>query len=443
MKNQKPKGPANTPGFSSRRAATRLVHAVLSQGQPLDDALDQPNAFADLDARDRALTRAIASTTLRRLGTIRAALARFMRKPVEPRGPIEAILATGAAQILYMDVPDHAAVGLAVDQANASREARPFAALVNAVLRSIARERETVLAEIADPVRDVPEWMQAARERAWGADAARAIAAAERVEAALDITVKEDPQGWAQRLGGTVLPTGTVRLLPEAPVTALEGFDDGAWWVQDAAASLPARLLAVKPGERVADLCAAPGGKTAQLALAGADVVAVDRSGARLKRLQANFARLGLEAQVMVADAATLEGEPFDAILLDAPCTSTGTIRRHPDVAWLKTAEDVATLAALQARLLDRAAALLKPGGRLVYSTCSLEPEEGEEQIAALLARNPDLARSLVSAEEVGGMTDILNTRGEVRTLPSHLPNAEPRLGGMDGFFAARLVRAG
>jgi 16S rRNA (cytosine967-C5)-methyltransferase len=442
MKPRNHKSPA-TPGFSSRRAATRLVHAVLHDGQSLDDALDQPGAFAELEGRDRALARAIASTTLRRLGSLRLALARFMRKRVEPRGPIEAILLTGAAQILHMDVPDHAAVGLAVDQANGNRDARPFAPLVNAVLRNLVRERDAVLAELFDPALDVPEWMQAARVAQWGAERASAIAAAERIEPALDITVKADPADWAGRLGGVVLPTGTVRLLPEVPVVALEGYGEGAWWVQDAAAALPARLLRVKPGERVADLCAAPGGKTAQLALAGGDVLAVDRSAPRLKRLSANLDRLGLKAATRAADATALEADPFDAILLDAPCSSTGTIRRHPDVAWLKGPEDVAQLAALQARLLDRAVELLAPGGRLVYSTCSLERDEGEDQIAALLERRSDLRLDPITPDEVGGVADLIAEQGWLRTFPHHLPHAEPRLSGMDGFFAARLIRAG
>jgi 16S rRNA (cytosine967-C5)-methyltransferase len=226
-------------------------------------------------------------------------------------------------------------------------------------------------------------------------------------------------------------------------VTELEGFNSGEWWVQDAAAALPARLLNAGPGSRVADLCAAPGGKTAQIAAAGAEVTAVDRSAPRLRRLAENLKRLGLTVKTITADATTLEAEPFDAILLDAPCSATGTIRRHPDVAWLKSGNDITRLTQLQARLLDAAARLLKPGGTLVYSTCSLEPEEGERQIAALLARNPALERSPVTADEVGGHAEFITGLGELRTLPHHLPHAEPRLAGLDGFFAARLRARG
>jgi 16S rRNA (cytosine967-C5)-methyltransferase len=247
---------------------------------------------------------------------------------------------------------------------------------------------------------------------------------------------------WATVLDAILLPTGTVRLAAHGPVTALRGFEGGGWWVQDAAAALPARLFGPLSGRRVADLCAAPGGKTAQLAAAGASVVAVDRSASRIARLKENLVRLKLDAETVVADAASWHGAaPFDAVLLDAPCTATGTIRRHPDVAWLKRPDDIAALAALQARLLDNATALLKPGGTLVYSTCSLEPEEGEDQIAAVLARHPDLACLPIAPVEIGAQPSWINAAGELRTLPHFLPNADARLAGLDGFFAARLVK--
>ncbi len=434
--------PLPTQGLAARRAATQLVHGVLQRGRPLDEALDDPKGpLAALDPRDRGLARAIAGSSLRRLGSLRAAISKFLRKPLDPRGALESILLTGAAQILLMDVPDHAAVGLAVDQANGDRAARPFAPLVNAVLRNVARERDELVKLFEDPSGDVPDWLARRRETAWGPDAARAIAQAERGEPGLDITVKRDPAGWAEKLGGELLPTGTIRLIPHGPVFELPGFSEGEWWVQDTAASLPAKLLRAGPGRRVADLCAAPGGKTAQLAATGAEVVAVDRSAPRLRRLTENLKRLGLSAETVTADATAWQSEPFDGVLLDAPCSATGTIRRHPDVAWLKSGDDIGRLAALQARLLDAAARLVKPGGVLVYSTCSLEPEEGEEQIAALLSRNADLARDPISADEIGGETSFLTSLGELRTLPSHLPHAEPRMAGLDGFYAARLRR--
>jgi len=234
---------------------------------------------------------------------------------------------------------------------------------------------------------------------------------------------------------------GSLRLTSHQPVAELPGFAEGEWFIQDAAASLPAKLLAAHPGMKIADLCAAPGGKTAQIAATGAEVVAVDRSAERLKVLAANVHRLKLHAEIVVADAVNWRAGPFDAVLLDAPCLSTGTIRRHPDIAWIKKPRDLETLTRLQARLLDKAIELVKPGGTIVYSTCSLEPEENEMQIASLLRRSPRIERVAITPQEIGGIPELLNERGELRTLPSHLPAAESRLAGLDGFFAARLLR--
>jgi 16S rRNA (cytosine967-C5)-methyltransferase len=263
-------------------------------------------------------------------------------------------------------------------------------------------------------------------------------------EPSLDLTVKSEAAQWASRLHGEVLPTGTVRTLLHGSVTMLPGFAEGQWWVQDAAAALPARLFGDIAGKSIADLCAAPGGKTAQLVLAGAHVTALDRSPARVARLRENLARLSLEAETVVADAIEWPGpaDGFDGILIDAPCTSTGTIRRHPDVAWLRQESDIAALGALQQRLLRRSVTLLKPGGMLVYCTCSLEPEEGEGAVAALLAAEPSLRRVPIEAGEVAGLSEIITRDGDLRTLPCHLPHADPKLGGLDGFFAARLVKS-
>ena len=438
---------ASYPGLPARTAAATMLAEIAGAGHALDERFgaDEPGArLAALAPRDRALARSIATVALRRLGTIRQALGKLLDSGL-PKGAaaLEWVLVTGAAQILFLDVPDHAAVDLAVRAVRLDPKTAPFAALVNGVLRNMIRERETVTAGCTPLETDTPAWLAARWRKTYGAEQAGEIARMHGLEPTLDLTVKNDPEGWAKKLGGIVLPTGSVRLLSHTPVAELEGFAGGEWWVQDAAAALPARLLAPAPGMRVADLCAAPGGKCAQLAAMGAQVVAVDRSAERLKRLALNLERLKLTAESLVADAASVKAQPFDAILVDAPCTATGTIRRHPDVAWTKRSTDIASLALLQSRILDHAARLLKPGGRMVYCTCSLEPEEGEMQIFALLRRNPDLMRDPVLPSELAGLEGCINAQGELRTLPFHLQGSEPRLSGLDGFFAARLLRRG
>ena len=432
------------PGLAARVLATAAVADVAGGRHTLDERF-APDSLAmrapQMDDRDRALARSIATVSFRRLGSIRAALAQFLERGL-PRKAIglEWMLVTAAAQILFMDAPDHAAVDLAVKMVRRDPKTAPFASLANAVLRSLARAKDE-LANPADPWIDTPAWLAARWRKHFGQEAALAIVAAHRLEPTLDLTVRDDPEGWARRLGGAVLPTGSVRLDSHAPVPQLPGYAEGRWWVQDAAAALPARLLRATPQDRVADLCAAPGGKAAQLAATGARVVAVDKSAERMKRLAANLTRLKLSADMEVADALGYSAPVFDAVLLDAPCTATGTVRRHPDVAWTKRIADVATLAAAQAKMLDRAASVTRPGGRIVYCVCSLEPEEGEAQITALLRRNPDLERWPIEADEIGGLAECVNKAGELRTLPSHLPDVEPRRSGLDGFFAARLRR--
>lgn len=423
-----------------------IVTDVASGGHTLEERLNNESAtgrMAELDARDRALVRSIATVTLRRLGTIRTGLARFLEKGL-PRKAVglEWILATAAAQILFLDVPEYASVDLAIHAIKRDPKTAPFASLSNAILRNVVRHKDE-LASPGDPFIDTPSWLAARWRKAYGEDLATRIARSHSFEPTLDLTVKSDPAAWALKLGGLVLPNGSVRLTTHAAITELEGYQQGEWWVQDAAASLPARLLHAAAGEYVADLCAAPGGKTAQLALTGARVAALDRSAERMKRMAANLERLGLTADVSIGDVLNYDGGPFDAVLLDAPCTSTGTIRRHPDVAWTKRTSDIATMAAMQSKMLDRAFSLLRQGGRLVYSTCSLEPEEGEAQIAALLRRNPDAMRSPVTAAEIGGLDECITAAGEVRTLPAHLWSDDPRTAGLDGFFAARIERRG
>jgi 16S rRNA (cytosine967-C5)-methyltransferase len=434
------------PGFAARRIAADIIDNVLVRRRALDDQLDGAAAhpaIKTLSDRDRALMRRLVATVLRRLGTLRFVLSRLLDRGVPADSQrTETALMLGAAQILWMDVPDHAAVDLSVRLAQADRRAARHVGLVNAVLRRCAREGQALGEEAATHAADIPPWLFRRWAAAFGETSAREIAAAIRHEPALDITVKSDPAGWAERLHGDVLPTGSIRTPLHGAVTMLPGFDEGAWWVQDAAAALPARLLGDLRGKSVADLCAAPGGKTAQLVQAGAEVTAVDRSPSRNKRLQENLARLNLAAEVIVADAAEWMHAPFDAVLLDAPCTATGTIRRHPDIAWLKQEQDIATLTALQDRLLRQAMTLLKGGGTLVYCTCSLEPEEGELAVERLLGSESALRRAPIGAAEVAGRAELITPAGDLRTLPCHLPHADPRMAGMDGFFAARLIKA-
>ncbi len=438
-------GGATAPGRAARDAAVALLAAVVDQGRTLDSLLDGETglaAYRNLPDRDRRLAHAIAATALRRHGETAAILSQLVARPPGKRtGPLMRIVEIAAVQILYMGVADHAAVATALDQVGDDHLARHFKGLANAVLRRLAREREAILAGLDGPRLATPDWLWDRWTAAYGETTTRAIAAAHLVEPSLDLSVKSDPEGWAEKLGGIVLPSGSVRLVPAGPIDALPGFAEGAWWVQDAAAAIAPKLLGDARGKRVADLCAAPGGKTAALAAAGADVTAVDISAERLKRLAANLDRLQLRAETVAADILDwTPAEPFDAVLLDAPCTATGTIRRHPDIAWLKKAADIAALAALQAKMIERAAAFLRPGGTLLYCTCSLEPEEGEAQMRWALAAGK-WTLSPVAPDEVAGMAAILTPDRAVRTLPSHLPNDNPRLAGLDGFFMMRLVR--
>jgi 16S rRNA (cytosine967-C5)-methyltransferase len=428
------------PGLQARMAAVKLLAAVVEQKTSLDGMMDEEHgnpAYSALSIADRALVRAILNSCLRQLTRIDAIFDRFLDKPL-PDGArnLRHILAVAAAQILFLDVPDHSAVDLAVEQARRDPRSARFANLVNALLRRLGREKDTVLAEVSATVPVFPAWFQNRLEEVYGAAAAQAIGDACLTPAPVDLTVKSDPNGWAEKLGGLLLPTGSVRL-PEfqGSVTEVEGFTEGEWWVQDAAATIPANLFGDLKGKAVADLCAAPGGKTAQLVLLGGNVTAVEQSGSRMKRLKGNLARLGMEAEFLQSKLEDLPAEPrFDAILLDAPCSSTGTIRRHPDVFWTKDGADVEKLASVQGRLLRHAFGLLKPGGTLVFSNCSLDPLEGEELIEAFLKDNASAARVPVSPENWPGLEAAIDANGDVRTTPA-------MLGGMDGFYAAVLTR--
>ena len=441
--------PSEVPGLAARRIAADVLDGVLHKHRTLDDQLDGAAAHPGLKTladRDRALMRKLVATILRRLGTLGHLLSRLLDRGIPTDAPrAQSALLIGAAQILWMDVPDHAAVDLSVRLVQSDRRAAKYAGLVNAVLRRCAREGPSLVDDVKSEILDIPPWLHKRWIAHYGEATARAMALALAHEPSLDITVKSDAAQWASRLHGESLPTGTVRTLLQGSVTNLPGFAEGEWWVQDAAAALPARLFGDIKGKTIVDFCAAPGGKTAQLALAGARVIALDRSPGRTARLRDNLARLRLHAEAVVTDAVEWQGDAvgaIDGVLVDAPCTSTGTIRRHPDVAWLRQEADLAALTTLQKRLLQRAVALLRPGGTLVYCTCSLEPEEGEAAISTLLAAEPSLRRVPVDPSEVGGLAEIINPEGDLRTLPCHMPHSDPRLGGLDGFYAARLIKS-
>ena len=433
-------------GLPARRAAVELLAAVLQRKQVLDDVLGRSlerGAMFDLAARDRALARAIVAASLRQKGELDRVLFTFLGRGLPDKsGTLYPILLAGAAQLIFLKTPPHAAIDLAVTLAQYDPKAKRYDKLVNAVLRRVANEGEAIASALDAARVNTPDWLWSRWVSYWGEARAHAIAEANLIEPPLDLTVKNNPALWAERLSGRVLVTGSVRLLPKGRIESLASYDEGAWWVQDVAASLPAKLLGHVAGQPVADLCAAPGGKTAQLVLGGASVIAVDNSKTRLKLLAENLKRLHLEAELVEADAASWQpGGLFDAVLLDAPCSSTGTIRRHPDIPYVKSAKDIEAFAALQARLLDNAARLVRPGGKLVYSTCSLEPEEGEAQIAAFLTRNAAFSIDPISPAELYGQAQWIEPSGCLRTFPYELKLDSAEWSGMDGFFAARLVR--
>ena len=416
-------------GLPARRAALDLLTAALARRTGLEEA-SATNAFRGLEPRDRGFARALTLATLRHLGPIDRALDARLAKP--PPEAVRNILRLGLAQAVALGAPAYAAVAASVDLAGASAATRPFKGLVNAVLRALTREPPN----LSDPEALAPPWLFARWRAAYGEDTARAIAATIAAEPATDLSLRTPDPALAEALEAEILPGGTLRTLRRGDVSAWPGFDDGTWWVQDANAAVPARLLAVGPGMTALDLCAAPGGKTLQLAAAGATVTALDRSAARLERLKENLARTGLAAETVTADAAAWDDpRTFDAVLLDAPCSATGTFRRNPDVLWAARPGDIAALAGVQSRMLDAAAAKVAPGGRLVYCVCSLEPEEGEAQTIGFLARHPEFRIEPAQPGEGGAPDASLTSDGALRLLPHH------RAGGGDGFYAVRFRR--
>lgn len=413
-------------GSPARAAAVAAMTAVTVDGRLLSEAL--PRATAHLEPGEKARAGRLATGALRWAGRSDRLLGPHLR--LRPEDRVLNLMRLALYEIFEDGAPSHAAVDGAVSLANGSK-----AGLVNAVVRNVLR-RNPVWDDVALPT--LPKWLRKPLVAAWGKQATAAMEAVHVQEVPLDLTLR-DPAcaaDWAKRLGGEVLPTGSLRLTKAGQVSALPGFDEGAWWVQDAGAAVAARVLGAQPGESVLDLCAAPGGKTMQLAAAEADVTALDISEDRMERVRENLARTGLSAEIVVADALEwVPDQPFDAILLDAPCTATGTLRRHPDLAYAKDGSGIDKLFRVQTAMLNRALGWLKPGGRLVYCTCSLLPAEGESQVAAVLDRHPAVTLAQVAGDWLD--PDWQTGTGALRLRPDHWADR----GGIDGFFIARLEK--
>lgn len=430
-------------GLPSRTAAVNVLLDVLYKKQPLDDAwskaLTTP-AVKKMDARDKAFMRHLVSTALRRLGQIDHAISEYVQKPLPDKArKAKAILQIATAECLFLKTPDHAVVNSAVDLAQQSTDTRPYKKLINAVLRRIASNTEAILEQPDSLKRNTPHWLLDSWTNAYGAAAVDQIIASHLSEPPTDLSFKYQDRiaSYIEDLDAEHLPNGSLRRGAGGQIETWPGFADGQWWIQDAAATLPVHLLGDVAGEEVIDLCAAPGGKTLQLAAKGAKVISLDRSAHRLERLEENLNRLALKAEIVQADVATWQPDrqvPF--VLLDAPCSATGTLRRHPDIAILKTPKDIASLSKAQARLLSAAAKMTAPGGTLVYCTCSLQPEEGPEQVERFLSDNKTWRRRPVVPSELPDLSDAITATGDVRTLPSYWSDR----GGMDGFFIARLT---
>jgi 16S rRNA (cytosine967-C5)-methyltransferase len=431
--------PAPAEGLGARRAALAILSDVLRRRRPFDVAAEQVLAGANLAPRDAGFARAIASETLRRFGQLDALIRHFVPKSPPPHkaGATLEILLAGACELLFLNVAPHAAVDAANRLAQTDTKAVHFKALINAVLRRVSREGAAVLAAQDAAQLNTPDWLWRRWVDHYGEDAARAIAGVHAQLPPLDLTLKSEDATKEFPAEARLAP-GHLRLVGAGRIEALPGFNEGMWWVQDFAASLPARLFGNVAGRCVVDLCAAPGGKTAQLAAQNAQVTAVDLSPERLELVSENLTRLNLRADIIAGDARDWRpAQPADFVLLDAPCTATGTIRRHPDLPWNKSAADIAACETLQSELLDAAAEMTAPGGLLVYAVCSLEPEEGSEQIAHFLRRHGEFMRVPVTPDEVYDEA-LISTLGDLRTLPTHWADK----GGMDGFYAARLRRS-
>ncbi|MEP4291248.1 MAG: transcription antitermination factor NusB [Rhizobiaceae bacterium] len=444
------------PGLATRIAATILLTRVIDDQRSLDGLLDTrhgPAQFRDLSDADKALARAIVTVALRRRCEIDFALSKVLdRKPPKNARQLIHTLHVAAAQILFLESPDSAAVDLAVTALRNDKRSTRFAGLANAVLRRLSREKSDILADRSDEeiaLLNVPPWLSKRLRKQYGRERLAAIASQHMLEPVIDLTVRSQPKIWADRLQGQHLFGNSIRVQQPGKIESWPGFEEGAWWVQDAAASLPVHLFGDCTAKTALDLCAAPGGKTAQLIAAGAHVTALEASKPRLQRLSSNLQRLQLEAACIEADMMEWQpDEPFDLVLLDAPCSSTGTIRRHPDVQWSKSPDTINALAQLQYEMIERAAQFVKPGGTLMFSNCSLDRAEGEDVFARILAADCGLQPNPIDQSECFDLAEVINRQGTLRTLPCHLQSTSseklaPPMTGLDGFFCARFTRSG
>jgi len=423
----------------SRSLAADVLEDIFFRRKSFDDSFSEHAGQTKLEARDRAFAYNLVATTLRRLGQIDDLISRCLERPLpkKARGA-QTILRLGTAQLLFMNVSDHAAVDTSVTLAQ-DRKQGPYKKLINAVLRRLGREGQSLLTSQDETKLNTPDWLWKSWVAAYGEESARHIAESHLHQAPLDVSVKTAPETWAANLKGELLPTGTIRLSNHPGVENLPGYEDGSWWVQDAAAALPVQLFPALEGLQIADLCAAPGGKTAQLVAAGARVTAIDRSEKRMRVLQENMDRLSLDATCVIGDAVQWRPDkPLDGVLIDAPCSATGTIRRHPDIPWTKSPDDVAGVAKIQRALLDASIEMVRPGGVIVFATCSLQPEEGPLAVSKFLDSRSDVSSDPLSSADIPVPSECITPEGYLRTLPHCLSEK----GGMDGFFAARLVRS-
>lgn len=407
--------------LTPRLAAVEILARILDKQRPLDEVLEANANLATCEGRDRGFVRLLVSTTLRRLGQIDQLIDQCLSSPLQNRARMTRyILRIGICQLIYLKTPPHAAVDTSVRLAQQMGQGA-YKKLINAILRRVDREGEQMMSE-QDPARlNTPDWLWESWQAHYGDDVCRQIATAHMIEAPLDISCKSNPEHWVEQLGGELLVNGSIRLTEGGNVTELPGFEQGAWWVQDAAATRPVKMLGDVTGKQVIDLCAAPGGKTAQLAAAGARVTAVDRSANRLIRLEQNLTRLNLSADVITDDAVNWRPKELaDMVLLDAPCSATGTIRRHPDLPYLKAQKDVTRLANLQGDLLKASIEMVKPGGLILFCTCSLQPEEGENHFKNISGTLPSL--ELIKTEQ-------------------SLPHQMQDIGGNDGFHMTLLKK--